>query len=235
VDAQLLDSLSPTHIVTQSQCEVCAVSLKDVEAAACQLIKSQPQIVSLQPNCLADIFADILRVGDALMIAERALKLNVQLKDRLDSIASAAGTDRMKPTIVCVEWIDPLMVAGNWTSELIEIAAGDDLLGTPGNHSKAIGFSALVEADPQVIVVAPCGFDIARTLQEMPLLAKKPGFGSLQAVRNGRLYVADGNQFFNRPGPRIVETCQIIAELLHPSLNYGHQGSGWVKYEAISP
>jgi iron complex transport system substrate-binding protein len=230
VDADLLESLRPTHIVTQSQCEVCAVSLKDVEQAVCQFTGSQPVVVSLEPNALADVWSDIRRVAAALNATERGEELVARMRRRMDEIAAKAITAQSRPTVACVEWIEPLMAAGNWSPELVEMAGGVNLFGEVGKHSPWMSWEALVAADPDVIFISPCGFDIARTMEEAHLLTGKPEWRELKAAKEDRVFVADGNQYFNRPGPRLVESLEILAELLHPELfNFGYEGTGWVR------
>ncbi|HKV40684.1 MAG TPA: cobalamin-binding protein [Blastocatellia bacterium] len=235
VDANLLDELKPTHIITQSQCEVCAVSLRDVEEAVCLTTGSKPIIVSLEPNALADIWADIRRVASALGDPIRGDQLVMKLKARIESITEKVGrmaahtglgatpvAERL--SVACIEWIDPLMAAGNWMPELVELAGGINLFGEAGKHSPWMTWQQVVEADPGLIFVSPCGFDIERTMQEMNLLTGRPEWGNLKAVRTGRVMVADGNQYFNRPGPRIVESLEILAEALHPGIfHFGHE------------
>jgi iron complex transport system substrate-binding protein len=231
VDAALLDILKPTHIITQSQCEVCAVSLKDVERAVCELTGSNPVIVSLEPNALADVWTDIHRVGDALDDARSADRLVATLQSRMSEISTRASVLDDRPTVAYVEWIEPLMAGGNWMPELIEMAGGLNLFGEAGKHSPWMPWEKLVEKDPDVIVVSPCGFDIERTMQEMRVLRTGAGWQSLKAVRAGRVFVADGNQYFNRPGPRLVESLEILAQCLHPqAFSPGHEGEGWIRY-----
>ena len=231
VDALLLDEVAPTVIVTQTQCEVCAVSLKDVEQAVCELVASEPKIVSLEPMDLGDVFGDIRTVAAALGRPERAERLNAGLTARLDAIRERTRQLANRPLVACIEWIDPLMHAENWLPELVEIAGGRVMLGEAGRHSGYFEFERIVEADPDVIAVMPCGFDIARTAAEMSPLAAQPGWSELSAVRNGRVFLTDGNQYFNRPGPRIVESAEILAELLHPEVfDFGHRGSGWTEW-----
>jgi iron complex transport system substrate-binding protein len=230
VHTQTLDRLRPTHIITQTQCEVCAVSLKDVEQAVCELVSSRPQIVSLEPMCLADVWHDIYRVADALGRPDRGLTLSACLQERLTSLARRTLDLRARPTIACIEWIDPLMCAGNWVPELVEIAGGRDVLGKAGQHSPYMTWDDLLAADPDVIAVMPCGFDIERASREMPLLVEDARWQRLRAVQNGRVYITDGNQYFNRPGPRVVESAEILSELLHPGrFDFGHEGRGWVR------
>ncbi len=228
VDAARLRDLRPEVIVTQSQCEVCAVSERDVEAAVAQWLGVQPRIVSLAPYALADVFTDIKRVAKALGAAERGDALVAQMRDRMDAIAARAGALATRPTFACIEWIAPMMSAGNWMPELAAMAGGDNLFGRAGEHSPWMKLEELAAADPEVIMIAPCGFDIARTLIELPPLVRDPRWSKLSAVRDRRVFIADGNQYFNRPGPRLVESLEILAELLHPeAFNFGHENIGW--------
>jgi iron complex transport system substrate-binding protein len=231
VDPQGLEELKPTHIITQSQCEVCAVSLKDVELAVCQLTSSNPIIVSLEPNSLEDVWADILKVGESLGAAARAEQLIDELQCRMDDIVQRTHWLDSNPTVAYIEWIEPLMAGGNWMPELIDKAGGINLFGEAGKHSPWMKWEDLVNENPDIIFVCPCGFDIERTLQEMSLLSGRSEWHDLKAVKNGRVFVADGNQFFNRPGPRLVESLEILAETIHPNVfHFGHEGSGWIRY-----
>jgi len=232
VDAKALDELKPTHIITQSQCEVCAVSLKDVEQAVCELTGSRPMIVSLEPNALDDVWADISRVGAALDASDRAEQLVDELKSRMDDIVQRTHWLDSNPSVAYIEWIDPLMAGGNWMPELIAMAGGLNLFGEAGKHSPWMTWEELVAADPDVIFVAPCGFDIARTLEEMHLLRARDEWHGLKSVGANRVFVADGNQYFNRPGPRLVESLEILAEVIHPNVfHFGHENTGWVRYK----
>jgi iron complex transport system substrate-binding protein len=228
VDARLLEELEPDVIVTQSQCEVCAVSLRDVERAVCSWLKKCPRIVSLKPDALADIWRDIENVAVALDAYHRGADLIAQMQGRMQTIADRAQQMTNRPRIACIEWIDPLMAAGNWVPELVAMAGGENLFGEAGKHSPWMTWEQLVVADPEVIVFMPCGYDLSRTRADVPLLEAKPEWSSLQAVRARRVHVTDGNQFFNRPGPRLVESLEILAEILHPQAYcYHHEGTGW--------
>jgi iron complex transport system substrate-binding protein len=230
VDSDKLRDLAPTHIITQSQCEVCAVSLRDVEIAVCKLVESRPVLVSLQPDSLSDVWDDIYRVGAALSAAGQAEELVARLRASMGEIAAAAREIERRPRVACIEWIDPLMSTGNWMPELVEMAGGVNLFGESGKHSPWMEWQDLVAADPDLIVITPCGFDIPRTLEETDLLTRRREWSDMKAVRTGRVFVGDGNQFFNRPGPRLLETVEILAELFHPGrFQFGHEGSGWVR------
>ncbi|MBE9221278.1 cobalamin-binding protein [Cyanobacterium stanieri LEGE 03274] len=224
----VIEQLQPTHIVTQDQCDVCAVSFLDVERAVTSLISSQPQIISLQPNLLKEVWADIERVARILDVpCETTLQ---QLQARVQKIVSQTETlsEDNRPTVVALEWTEPLMGGGNWIPELIEMAGGKPLLGKKGEHSPYLTWDALSQADPEVIIIMPCGFDLERTRQESQVLMKHPNWSNLQAVKQGKVFITDGNAYFNRPGPRLVDSLEILAEILHPdSFNFGHQEKVW--------
>ena len=225
-----LRELRPTHIVTQAQCEVCAVSLRDVELAVRQVTDCEAAIISLQPNNLADFWADLCRAAAHLGVTDKGVQLVADLQSRMEAIESETRSLPLdaRPTVACIEWVDPLMAAGNWTPELVRIAGGRNLFGEAGRHSPWMTFDELRESDPEVIVIMPCGFDLERTREDVPLLQARQGWTDLQAVRNGRVYLADGNRYFNRPGPRLVESLEILAEILHPEkFRFGHELSGW--------
>ena len=228
VDAAELRRLRPDVIVTQSQCDVCAVSMREVEDAVAEWAGIRPAIVSLAPYALADIFTDIERVAAALGITDRGREVTDSLRSRIEKIADAARSALARPRLAIIEWIEPLMAAGNWMPELVAMAGGDNLFGRAGEHSPWMKFEELADADPDMILLCPCGFDMERTLEELPLLARNPAWARLQAVRSKNVFVADGNQYFNRPGPRIAESLEILAEILHPEMfDFGHEGRGW--------
>ena len=228
VDVGILKRLQPNLIITQTQCEVCAVSLRDVENALCGWLDSRPRIVSLEPNALGDVWADIERVARALGAPERGCRLVADLQARMNSVSERARPIGPRPTVGCIEWIDPLMAAGNWMPELVELAGGVNLFGESGKHSPYMTWEDLVARDPDVIVVCPCGFDLKRTRHEMTALTLRPGWHRLNAVRKGRVYLTDGNQYFNRPGPRLAESLEILAEIFHPQIfNFGHNPEAW--------
>jgi len=208
----VLQALQPTHIITQTQCEVCAVSLRDVERSVASRLKSCPKIISLSPNSLADIWDDFRRVADGVGInAEPTItKLLLRAATVTESVPQGP-----RPRVACIEWLEPLMAAGNWVPELVELAGGENLFGNAGEHSPWMTWEELLATDPDIIIAMPCGFSIERTLPEMHWLTERPGYCNLRAVQNARVYVADGNQYFNRPGPRVVESLEILAEIFH--------------------
>jgi len=229
IDVELLRKLKPDVIVTQSQCEVCAVSIRDVEQAAADWIGGPPpMIISLAPYSLGDVMADIERVGVELGEPERAMKLVGGLRRRMTTIEQQAAKADTRPAVACIEWLEPLMSAANWMPELVTMAAGKNLFGDSGQHSPTMKFDDLVAKDPDVILLMPCGFNMERTATESYTLTSQPAWARLKAVREQRVYLTDGNQYFNRPGPRIAESLEILAEILHPQIfHFGHEGSGW--------
>ena len=231
VDAERLEALAPELIVTQDQCDVCAVSLQDVEQAVCSWVGNDANIVSLHPDGLEDVWDNIATVAAALGVPKRAQSVIAALNERLEAVRSACTAQESRPSVACIEWVDPLMAAGNWVPTLVEIAGGRNLFGEAGKHAPWMSWEELVAADPDVIVALPCGYDMERSALDMDGLAQTAGWADLSAVRNGRVYVTDSNQYFNRPGPRLVESAEIFAELLHPgALRYGHEGTGWRTY-----
>ncbi len=233
VDADLLRSLKPSVVITQTQCEVCAVSLSEVERAICEWIDSRPEIVSLEPNCLADVWSDIRRVASALDAQEDGEVLIRSLQDRVNAISGRVDDSLPPLTLVSIEWIDPLMTAGNWMPELVEIAGARNLLSTAGEHSPWMTWEDLIAVDPDVLLISPCGFTIEQTRRDMHRLTNRPGWDSLKAVQTGRVFLADGNQFFHRPGPRLVESLEILAEMLYPRIfDFGHRRDGWEPFNS---
>lgn len=232
VNREIIKQLSPDAVITQDQCEVCAVSLPEVEQALAGYLDKPAQIISLQPNSLDDIFANINQVAIALQVLPAAQILLEDLQERVDIIRHKLKFIESKPTVACIEWLDPLMTSGNWVPELVSIAGGTPLLADSGKHSAYIQWEDLRLADPEIIVLMPCGFSIERTLQEIDLILQLPGLSDLQAIKNKRLYIADGNQYFNRPGPRIVDSLEIMAEIIYPKqFFFGYEGEGWIKFD----
>ncbi|WP_416674898.1 cobalamin-binding protein [Egbenema bharatensis] len=234
IQTDVLEQLRPTHILTQAQCEVCAVSLSDVEQAVDQLTQTHPKIISLQPNTLAEVWQDIRRVGQTLGVAtdEPIARLQQRVECCTQITEKIPVADR--PTVACIEWADPLMAAGNWIPELVQRAGGKSLFGTIGQHSPWLQWEELVAVDPELIILMPCGFGLDRTQEDLELLAQQPQWSSLSAVKTGQVYITDGNHYFNRPGPRLVDSLEILAEIFHPDrFHYGYQGQGWQKLQSL--
>lgn len=227
VDAPLLRSLRPDVILTQSQCAVCAVTPRDLEEALSDWVGMAPVLLSLAPDDLGDVWGDIRQVGAAVGASAAAEAEVTRLQDRLEALRAPVA-NAARPTVAAIEWIDPLMAAGNWVPELIEIAGGTPLFAAPGQHSSWLDWDALVAADPDVIVMMPCGYQIPQTIADVSALTDRPGWRDLSAVRGERVFVADGHHFFNRPGPRLVESAQIIAETIAAATGgTQREGTGW--------
>ncbi|MFN6540350.1 MAG: cobalamin-binding protein [Nostoc sp. EkiNYC01] len=228
IKTDVLEQLQPTHILTQDQCDVCAVSFHEVEKAVATLLESQPQIISLQPNILQDICADIERVGNTFGVDSVKVIENLEARVKIcQQKIQGLGLNEL-PTVTCIEWTDPLMVAANWIPELVNLAGGQSLFSVAGQPSPHLPWETLIASNPDVIVFMPCGFDLNRTRQEAQLLTELPEWQKLHATQSGRVYITDGNAYFNRPGPRLVDSLEILAEILHPEIfQYGYKGTGW--------
>jgi iron complex transport system substrate-binding protein len=230
IDTDTLGRLKPDLILTQAQCEVCAVSLPEVEAAVGQSLGTMPRIISLSPKRLADIWDDFRTVAEALDLADHGKEVLRGLKMRVVGVIERACMLKNPPSVACVEWIEPLMAAGNWVPEMVELAGGRNLVGEAARHSAWMNLETLRDHNPDIIIFMPCGFGLQRTRAEMGPMLQRPEWAKLRAVRNGRVCLTDGNQYFNRPGPRIVESLEILAEICHPDrFNFGHRGNGWEK------
>ncbi len=220
IDLPLLASLRPGLIVTQSQCDVCAVSYDVVmEAVATRRELADTQVVAMNPTNLPTLYEDILRIGVAADVSAAAREFVGRLKER-ESVVSAAAARILpvdRPRVICIEWIEPLMIAANWIPELIEKAGGTSGLTRAGERSAYADWKAVVGYDPEVILVSPCGFDLPRTLREVGRLKLLPGWERLSAVRNHRVFAVDGNAYFNRSSPRILDSLELLAALIHPS------------------
>ena len=228
VDAEQLRELAPEVILTQTLCEVCAITPRDLEQALADWTGVAPQLVSLEPLRLEDVWADIERVGTTLGLAREGQQLADALRARVESLAEQIAGVAERPSVATLEWINPLMAAGNWMPELVELAGGRNLFGLAGEHSPWLEWEALQKSDPELLLVLPCGFGLDRTRAELGPLLERTGFAELDCARSGRIYLLEGNQFFNRPGPRLAESLEILCEVLHPqSFDFGHSGTGW--------
>jgi iron complex transport system substrate-binding protein len=212
VGAETLNACHPDVIITQEQCKVCAVSFDDVKEAIAALTKKDVQIVSLNPTCLTEITADINRIASA--IGRDATPLLAEMTRRWDRIKTAVK-GKPKPRVLFIEWIDPIFIGANWMPELIEIAGGEAVLGKAGDHSTVITLEECARLNPDVILIAPCGFDLTQTRRDLWRLTSQPLWKKLTAVKNGRVFLADGNALFNRSGPRLIESAELLSECLH--------------------
>ncbi len=232
VDSEKLEALKPDVIITQEQCKVCAVSLDDVRQTISKLVRQQVDIVSLNPTCLDEIFQDVRRVAEALGKSKDGEQLVASMHARLDAVTASVKNLAAKPSVVFIEWIDPIFAGGNWMPELIARAGGVSLLGEAGAHSSVYTLQDLMEVNPDVIVIAPCGFKLKQTKKDLHLLTEKPEWKTLNAVKAGQVWLADGNEFFNRSGPRIVESATMLAAMLHPQ-HFERNLSGYVSSEMV--
>jgi iron complex transport system substrate-binding protein len=218
LDTALMTELRPDLIVTQALCDVCAVADEEVRAAAC-LLPGRPRVINLEPTCLADVFDCLREVGAATGREERAAEEIAGLEARVAAVADRSAAVAHRPRVVILEWIDPPFSSGHWSPELVHLAGGEEVVGALGVRSRTIGWEQIVAAAPEVMVIACCGFDVERTLADLPILRNYPGWSELPCVRSGRVYVVDGSAYFSRPGPRLVDSLEILAHLLHPHVH----------------
>lgn len=231
IDRELIKSLAPDIIITQAQCEVCAVNLNDVEQALKDLMDKDCRVLSLSPGGLQDIYKDISYLAEELNAQQSGAELLELAEERTDIIRHKLKFISQKPTVLCIEWLSPLMLAGNWTPEIVEIAGGIPVLSEKNKHSPYVDYQLIREADPDILVIMPCGFSVQRTLQEINLLLELPGWTELKAVKEQRVYIVDGNQYFNRSGPRITDSIEIMAEIINPKqFIFGYEGNGWLSF-----
>jgi iron complex transport system substrate-binding protein len=215
LDARALALLRPDLILTQELCTVCAPSYTLVRQAA-KLLDAEARIVSLEPRGVLDVLDNILLVGELGGADREAAVLVAQLRSRIDAIEGRAGGSR--PRVACLEWLDPIYVGGHWIPEMVALAGGLDVLGTGREPSLVVEWETILAAQPEVLVLMPCGFDIRRARAEIGLVSRRPGWHDLPAVRSNRVYVTDASSYFNRPGPRLVDGLEILATVLHPEL-----------------
>jgi iron complex transport system substrate-binding protein len=232
VETDVLRALKPDIIVTQTQCDVCAVSFTDVEKTLKESLDFQPTVISLHAANLQGVWDDLLRVAQGLGREQEGRELLSNYQSRLSAIANQCRNESFHPSVACIEWMEPLMAAGNWVPELVELAGGRSVFGEPGAHAPWITWEALAAADPDMLVLMPCGFSMPRIEEEIHTLTQNPVWSKLKAVHNGHVYLTDGNQFFNRPGPRLIESLEILAEIFHPTyFQFHHIGTGWRQWQ----
>lgn len=221
LDTAMLERLQPDLVLTQALCDVCAVSFGVVEQAVAQ-VRAAPRILSLEPTDLEGIFGSILAVGNATGRRAQAVELVAQLRGRVERVRERAARATCRPRVACLEWFDPPFGPGHWLPELVELAGGRAGLGAPGEPSRRVTWDEVVAFAPEVIVLAPCGFDLERASSEaLAVLPRRPGWDTLPAVRAGRVFAVDANSYFSRPGPRVVDSLELLARLIHPDLFAG--------------
>ena len=218
LDLPVLERLAPDLIVTQALCDVCAVAEAEVAAAACRL-PGAPRVVNLEPASLAEVLASLEAVADAAGVPDRGRAAVARLQGRIDAVTGRSAGVTRPPRVMLLEWIDPPFTAGHWSPEIVSLAGGQEILGRQGEKSRSVPWEEIVAADPEVLVIACCGFDIPRIRQDLPILLAQPGFSGLACAREGRVFLVDGNAYFSRPGPRLVESLEILAHALHPALH----------------
>lgn len=227
LDQVLLEDLAPDLILTQELCDVCAVSYETVTQAVHRLTGPR-RVLSLEPTSLGGILATITQVGEVAGVPERAATLVGALRRRIERVAERAGATRHRPRVHAMEWLDPPFTAGHWVPEMVRLAGGAEILGQEGQPSARMAWARLLQEDPAVIVLIPCGFTLEQTVEATGQAELPEGWDRLTAVRGGRVYAANGSAYFNRPGPRIVDGLEILAEILHPELFAPQwQGRAW--------
>ena len=218
LDLEELRNLEPDLIVTQALCDVCAVAESEVQAAACSL-PNTPAILNLEPETLAEVFDALRQLGSVTGIPDHAEDVIGVLTRRVDAVVSRSQVVQKRHKVAFLEWIDPLFSCGHWTPELVEMAGGIERLGQVGQPSRILDWMEVIAWQPEVIFIACCGFDLPRTLEELSGSSGISCWPELPAVESGRVYVTDGSQFFSRPGPRLVDSLEILAHALHPEVH----------------
>ncbi|PSO72612.1 MAG: cobalamin-binding protein [Cyanobacteria bacterium QS_1_48_34] len=228
VKTDVIEQLQPTHILTQDQCDVCAVSMSDLENSLAEMTGSKPQVISLKAGMLTEVWVEMKKVAQTLGVDSQAALDNLQSRVRACTQKTDELSENDKPTVVTLEWTDPLMATGNWIPELVKMAGGKPAFGVTGDPAPHLEWNSLLEADPDAIIVMPCGFDLERTREESQTLTQRPGWSQMRSIQNAKVFITDGNAYFNRPGPRLVDSLEILAEILHPDqFDYGYQGTAW--------
>jgi iron complex transport system substrate-binding protein len=212
----LLKELRPDLIVTQSLCDVCAVAQEDVQAALSQLPGS-PRVINLEPQSLSEAFAAMRQVADAAGVSAEAVIQS--LTARMDAVTARSAALTRRPRAALLEWLDPLFSCGHWSPELVRLAGGIEGLGREGRPSRTLRWDEVISWQPEVVFVACCGLNVERTLQDLSRVQAISGWQELPAVRSGCVYVTDGSQYFSRPGPRLVDSLEMLAHVLHPSVH----------------
>ncbi len=217
LDMPMLAQLQPDLIVTQALCDVCAVDEAEVQAAACGL-PGRPPVLNLEPTTLDEVFDCLRKVGEAAGVPNQAGEVIAALHARIAAVVNRTRAITNRPRVILLEWIDPPFSCGHWSPELVEMAGGVEMIGRPGERSRTIAWDEVVRADPEILIIACCGFDATRTQQDLPILRANPGYERLACVRSRRVFVTDGNAYFSRPGPRLVDSLEILAHAIHPQL-----------------
>lgn len=215
VDIEALQAIQPDLIITQDLCHVCAASPGDL-ASALAAVERTPQILSLSPQSLADVWSDIQKIGAATACSHRAGELVEKLKERLSSVGKAVALSPARPRVACIEWMDPPFAAGHWVPEMVDCAGGIDVLGIAAKPGYRTTWADVLKANPEIIVIMPCGYNLEQAVKEINALTLPEGWESLPAVRDGNIFAVDASGYFSRPGPRLAGGVEILASILHP-------------------
>ena len=219
LDLELLKSLKPNYLITQDLCDVCAVSFNQVKDACRKVMGTDTKIISLRPQRLKDIWEDVHRVAKELKVMAAYEKFKKDVDDRINYISSKVKENpTIKRSVLTIEWYAPVMIGGLWLPEMIEIAGGDYLLATPGEHALTVTQEKLNEINPDVVIIKPCGFKLEQTIQELEVLNRNIPLENWKAYQNNDIFIVDGNAYFNRPGPRMIDSLEILSYCLHPKI-----------------
>jgi iron complex transport system substrate-binding protein len=232
VDLERLRALDPDLIVTQDQCDVCAVSETELEASLADWTGAEPTVFSMRPQTLKQVLDEALRLGKVMDRLNPAMQVLANFETGLRGLRDDIGVDRRTnpqslPSVACIEWLEPLMVAGHWMPDVVEMAGGRAVLSTAGEPTRRVDWAALREADPDVIACMPCGFTIEQTRRDLRYLTERDGWSGLTAVRKGRVALLDGNAYYNRPGARLYRAIEVLASVLHPDLSVDPAPADW--------
>lgn len=233
IDGDLLRRLQPDLILTQELCEVCAVGAGSVFETAAKALDYSPEILSIRPAGLEDIFGNIRRIGDAAGVPERARSLLTELRERTEYVAERAADGR-RTRVFCIDWLEPLRNTGQWTPELVELAGGEEGLAEKWGKSREVGWDEALEYQPDYVMVMPCAFNMDRTIAETARLSDLPEWNGLDAVRNGRVFLFDG-QIPSRHGPRVIDVLEGLAEAMRPKIFAGLTRPGIFRPATVTP
>jgi iron complex transport system substrate-binding protein len=215
LDKEALEALEPDLIVTQTLCDVCAVSADEVQSAACTLPGS-PKVINLEPERLSEIYGAIRQVAECTGTQRRAEQLIEELMLRVHSVVERSNQIQLKPRVALLEWLDPPFSCGHWNPELVRLAGGIEVLGKEGQRSRTLTWSEVIESQPEVVLISCCGFTVERTLEDIPSLQEVEAWKKIPAVQSGRVFVTDGSQYFSRPGPRLIDSLEILSHIMLP-------------------
>ena len=217
VDERLLERLAPTHILTQALCQVCAPSGNEITSALAAL-PTKPKILWFTPHRIGDIFGNLRELGAAIGLSAKAEELNTAARARLHTVVKLTKKSTHRPRVFCLEWVDPYYCCGHWVPEMVELAGGEDWLGRKGADSVRVSWTQIAASSPEILIVSPCGFGVEEAAEQAKRLLNEPGWNSVPAVLNDRVFAVDANSYFARPGPRVVDGVELLAHLIHPEL-----------------